>query len=78
MALCALTTRLRLSLSIFHSNTLSGDHFTDTGASFVGGVLALAVAVVVFLIFRAAALWYRRISQGITLLKSIDEKLGAR
>jgi hypothetical protein len=35
----------------------------------------LVVAIVGFLIFRAIVLWYWRISEGIALLKSIDEKL---
>jgi hypothetical protein len=36
----------------------------------------LAATVVLFLLLRAIVLWYWRITEGIALLKSIDEKLG--
>lgn len=38
--------------------------------------LALLMAVLIFFIFRALVLWYWRIGEAISLLKSIDEKLG--
>ena len=41
------------------------------------GIGALVVAIILFLIFRAIVLWYWRVNEAITLLKSIDEKLGA-
>ena len=44
--------------------------------SIVGGIAALAIVVVIFLIFRAIVLWYWRVGEAIALLKSIDEKLG--
>ena len=43
-----------------------------------GPLTAVAIAaiwIVLFLIFRAIVLWYWRINEGITLLKSINEKL---
>lgn len=42
----------------------------------LGALVALASIVVVFLICRAIVLWYWRINDVVTLLKSIDEKLG--
>jgi hypothetical protein len=44
--------------------------------SLVGFFAALAIMVVLFLIFRAMVIWYFRIGETIELLKSIDEKLG--
>ncbi len=41
-----------------------------------GGIAALVVTVILFLIFRAIVLWYWRVNEAITVLKSIDEKLG--
>lgn len=38
-------------------------------------VVAAAIWIVLFLIFRAIVLWYWRINEGIALLKSISEKL---
>jgi hypothetical protein len=38
-------------------------------------VVAAAIWIVLFLIFRAIVLWYWRINEGIALLKSIDAKL---
>jgi hypothetical protein len=42
----------------------------------VGALGILAIAVLIFLIFRAIVLWYWRVGEAIDLLKSIDEKLG--
>ncbi len=39
-------------------------------------IASFVVAVVLFLIFRFIVLWYWRVNEAITLLKSIDEKLG--
>ena len=39
----------------------------------VGGIAALAIVVVIFLIFRAIVLWYWRVGEAIALLKSIDD-----
>jgi hypothetical protein len=36
----------------------------------------LVVSILLFLLFRAAVLWYWRINEAIALLRSIDEKLG--
>jgi hypothetical protein len=36
----------------------------------------LAISVILFLVFRAVMLWYWRINEVVTLLKSIDDKLG--
>jgi hypothetical protein len=44
--------------------------------SIVGALMILAVAVLIFLLFRAIVLWYWRVGEAIDLLKSIDEKLG--
>jgi len=41
--------------------------------SIVGGIAALAIVVVIFLIFRAIVLWYLRVGEAIALLKSIDD-----
>ena len=41
--------------------------------SIVGGIAALAIVVVIFLIFRAIVLWYWRVGEAIALLKSIDD-----
>jgi hypothetical protein len=38
-------------------------------------IVALAIGIVLFLIFRAIVLWYWRINEGIALLRSINEKL---
>jgi hypothetical protein len=38
-------------------------------------VVAVVIWIVLFLLFRAIVLWYWRINEGITLLKSVDEKL---
>jgi hypothetical protein len=38
--------------------------------------VAVAIWIVLFLIFRAIVLWYWRVNEGIALLKSISEKLG--
>ena len=46
------------------------------GSSIVGLIVALALVLVGFLIFRAIVLWYWRVGEAIDLLKSIDEKLG--
>jgi hypothetical protein len=39
-------------------------------------VVAIAIAILLFLIFRAIVLWYWRVNEQIALLRSIDEKLG--
>jgi hypothetical protein len=39
-------------------------------------VIAVAIAVVAFLVGRAIVLWYWRVNEQIALLRSIDEKLG--
>ncbi|HEY2679183.1 MAG TPA: hypothetical protein VGI65_19610 [Steroidobacteraceae bacterium] len=39
-------------------------------------VITVAIAIVVFLVFRAIVLWYWRVNEAVELLKSIDEKLG--
>jgi hypothetical protein len=44
--------------------------------SVVGLIIILALTVVLFLVFRAIVLWYWRVNEVVTLLKSIDEKLG--
>ena len=44
--------------------------------SILGLIITLALTVALFLIFRAIVLWYWRINEAVTLLKSIDEKLG--
>jgi hypothetical protein len=41
----------------------------------VATLAALAIVVVLFLIFRAIVLWYWRVNEAVELLKSIDEKL---
>jgi hypothetical protein len=41
----------------------------------IGVVVALAVLIVMFLIFRAIVLWYWRVNESVELLKSINEKL---
>jgi hypothetical protein len=38
-------------------------------------VVAAAIWIILFLIFRAIVLWYWRVNEGIALLKSINEKL---
>jgi hypothetical protein len=38
-------------------------------------VVAVAIWIVLFLVFRAIVLWYWRVDEGIPLLKSIDQKL---
>jgi len=40
-----------------------------------GGLVVLLIAAVLFLVFRAFWLWYWKISEIVTLLKSIDAKL---
>jgi hypothetical protein len=42
----------------------------------VTALIAIALCVVVFMICRAIVLWYWRVNEAISLLKSIDEKLG--
>jgi hypothetical protein len=45
-------------------------------SGFIGvAVVAAAIWIVLFLIFRAIVLWYWRINEGIALLKSINDKL---
>jgi hypothetical protein len=39
-------------------------------------IVVLALTIVLFLVFRAIVLWYWRVNEALTLLKSIDEKLG--
>jgi hypothetical protein len=39
-------------------------------------IATIAVAVVLFLIFRFIVLWYWRVNEAVALLNSIDEKLG--
>jgi hypothetical protein len=39
-------------------------------------LLVLAIAVVIFLVFREIVLWYWKVNQVVALLKSIDAKLG--
>jgi hypothetical protein len=39
-------------------------------------LIALAMAVVLFLVFRFIVLWYWRVNEAVSLLRSIDEKLG--
>lgn len=46
------------------------------GSGIAGSLAVLAVAVLIFLVCRAIVLWYWRVGEAITLLKSIDEKLG--
>ncbi len=36
----------------------------------------IAMAVVLFLVFRFIVLWYWRVNETVALLRSIDEKLG--
>ena len=36
----------------------------------------IAIAVVLFLVFRFIVLWYWRVNEAVALLRSIDEKLG--
>jgi hypothetical protein len=43
----------------------------------VGILVAAAVVVICFLIFRALVLWYWRVNEAVELLKSIDSKLGS-
>jgi hypothetical protein len=45
------------------------------GNGLIGVVVAAAIWIALFLIFRAIVLWYWRINEGIALLKSINEKL---
>ena len=42
----------------------------------LGALIAVAVAVVLFLVFRFIVLWYWRVTEAVALLRSIDEKLG--
>jgi len=42
----------------------------------LGALIAVAVAVVLFLVFRFIVLWYWRVNEAVALLRSIDEKLG--
>jgi hypothetical protein len=42
----------------------------------IGVIVALAILIAGFLIFRAIVLWYWRVGEAIDLLRSIDEKLG--
>jgi hypothetical protein len=48
--------------------------------AFVNGLVGifwiLSITVVLFLFFRFIVLWYWRVNEAISLLKSIDEKLG--
>lgn len=46
------------------------------GNGIVGALSALFILVLLFAIFRAFVLWYWRVGEIVTLLKSIDEKLG--
>ena len=46
------------------------------GNGLTGLLLALGLAVFLFLVFRAIVLWYWRINEAINLLKEINEKLG--
>lgn len=39
-------------------------------------LVAVAIAILGFLILRAMVLWYWRVNEQIALLKNIDEKLG--
>lgn len=39
-------------------------------------IAMIAIAVVLFLVFRFIVLWYWRVNEAVALLKSIDEKLG--
>ena len=65
----------RLSLIVrHHENALNlkgGTMETQTAP-----LVALAAALVLFLIFRAIVLWYWRVNEAVALLKSIDSKLG--
>jgi len=45
-------------------------------SGFAGLIAVMAIMVVIFLSCRAIVLWYWGVNEGITLLKSIDEKLG--
>jgi hypothetical protein len=45
-------------------------------SSIAAAIAALAITIVIFLIFRAIVLWYWRVNETVALLKSIDEKLG--
>lgn len=40
-----------------------------------GSIVALIIAIIIFLIFRFVVLWYWKINVAIDLLRSIDEKL---
>jgi hypothetical protein len=42
----------------------------------LGALIAVAVAVALFLVFRFIVLWYWRVNEAVALLRSIDEKLG--
>ena len=43
--------------------------------SIVGLILAVAILIALFFIFRAIVLWYWRVGEVIDLLQSIDERL---
>ena len=42
---------------------------------YITAVVAVVIWIALFLIFRAIVLWYRRVNEGIALLKSIEAKL---
>jgi hypothetical protein len=59
-------------------NSIREDSFMDGSAagSLVVLAMALGICLAVFLILRALVLWYFRIGEIVTLLKSINERLG--
>ncbi len=46
--------------------------------SLVEGVVALAIMVVIFLVFREVVCWYWKINRMVELLESIDATLRSR
>jgi hypothetical protein len=55
---------------------LDRQHGGNCMESVIGLIVTLALLAVLFLVFRAIVLWYWRVNEAVTLLKSIDEKLG--
>jgi hypothetical protein len=52
------------------------DGASGSGGEFFGLLLAIAVVVVIFLVFRAIILWYWKVNVSIELLQQINQKLG--
>lgn len=55
-------------------DNMEGD-FMNNGSIVVGSILALAILIALFFIFRAIVVWYWRVGEVINLLESIDERL---